>query len=131
MIAAIRTVVLGLDEEKAVLVGRCLGDGECERAECCHDFHSSIWFDLFSDRLKSRGRLSAGNLGGTDLGKRKRSEEHTSELQSLMRISYAVFCLKKKKNKTYNKAIKQDKHKNITNIKLRQQFKLDNKYVKN
>src|SRR3546814_8131974 len=30
-----------------------------------------------------------------------RSEEHTSELQSLMRISYAVFCLKKKKKKTY------------------------------
>src|SRR3546814_5623555 len=29
---------------------------------------------------------------------KKRSEEHTSELQSLMRISYAVFCLKKKKN---------------------------------
>src|SRR3546814_9241268 len=33
---------------------------------------------------------------------RKRSEEHTSELQSLMRISYAVFCLKKK-NKERNK----------------------------
>src|SRR3546814_1777159 len=31
-----------------------------------------------------------------------RSEEHTSELQSLMRISYAVFCLKKKKEDTYN-----------------------------
>src|SRR3546814_1779622 len=31
-----------------------------------------------------------------------RSEEHTSELQSLMRISYAVFCLKKKKKITYN-----------------------------
>src|SRR3546814_4072274 len=30
-----------------------------------------------------------------------RSEEHTSELQSLMRISYAVFCLKKKKNATH------------------------------
>src|SRR3546814_6363337 len=30
-----------------------------------------------------------------------RSEEHTSELQSLMRISYAVFCLKKKKQKKY------------------------------
>src|SRR3546814_1123361 len=30
----------------------------------------------------------------------QRSEEHTSELQSLMRISYAVFCLKKKKTKT-------------------------------
>src|SRR3546814_2718291 len=37
----------------------------------------------------------------------ERSEEHTSELQSLMRISYAVFCLKKKKNK------KQDQRQNI------------------
>src|SRR3546814_2646463 len=33
----------------------------------------------------------------------KRSEEHTSELQSLMRISYAVFCLKKKKKETKRK----------------------------
>src|SRR3546814_5535916 len=33
-------------------------------------------------------------------GTKRRSEEHTSELQSLMRISYAVFCLKKKKNKS-------------------------------
>src|SRR3546814_2849474 len=32
----------------------------------------------------------------------ERSEEHTSELQSLMRISYAVFCLKKKKNQHTN-----------------------------
>src|SRR3546814_6557486 len=32
----------------------------------------------------------------------QRSEEHTSELQSLMRISYAVFCLNKKKNTYYN-----------------------------
>src|SRR3546814_1652341 len=45
----------------------------------------------------------------TDQGHRqeaRRSEEHTSELQSLMRISYAVFCLKKKK---------QQKHKNSKN----------------
>src|SRR3546814_3716133 len=35
-----------------------------------------------------------------------RSEEHTSELQSLMRISYAVFCLKKKKKKKYIKQAK-------------------------
>src|SRR3546814_8035400 len=35
--------------------------------------------------------------GGHDIG--RRSEEHTSELQSLMRISYAVFCLKKKKQR--------------------------------
>src|SRR3546814_7695858 len=33
-------------------------------------------------------------------GREDRSEEHTSELQSLMRISYAVFCLKKKKKNT-------------------------------
>src|SRR3546814_5228298 len=37
---------------------------------------------------------------GADEGN-KRSEEHTSELQSLMRISYAVFCLKKKTKKHY------------------------------
>src|SRR3546814_9944400 len=36
---------------------------------------------------------------------RSRSEEHTSELQSLMRISYAVFCLKKKKHKLDDKCI--------------------------
>src|SRR3546814_10807798 len=36
------------------------------------------------------------------LGRTERSEEHTSELQSLMRISYAVFCLKKKKITTHS-----------------------------
>src|SRR3546814_7970633 len=36
-----------------------------------------------------------------------RSEEHTSELQSLMRISYAVFCLKKKKNKNRQIPVRQ------------------------
>src|SRR3546814_1609520 len=36
-------------------------------------------------------------IGAGMYGARRRSEEHTSELQSLMRISYAVFCLKKKK----------------------------------
>src|SRR3546814_3729578 len=39
---------------------------------------------------------SSGHRGGQV--RRSRSEEHTSELQSLMRISYAVFCLKKKTN---------------------------------
>src|SRR3546814_1285138 len=37
----------------------------------------------------------------------RRSEEHTSELQSLMRISYAVFCLKKKKELITNEKLKQ------------------------
>src|SRR3546814_9304008 len=39
-------------------------------------------------------------------GQRRRSEEHTSELQSLMRISYAVFCLKKKKKENNNRHLK-------------------------
>src|SRR3546814_4422872 len=43
-------------------------------------------------RLAVPGILDKAGIGGG-----KRSEEHTSELQSLMRISYAVFCLKKKK----------------------------------
>src|SRR3546814_1330225 len=38
-----------------------------------------------------------GNYGNAFIAYAGRSEEHTSELQSLMRISYAVFCLKKKK----------------------------------
>src|SRR3546814_1507404 len=45
----------------------------------------------------------------------KRSEEHTSELQSLMRISYAVFCLKKKKKS--NKSIKQKYARTLLHIR--------------
>src|SRR3546814_6061813 len=43
------------------------------------------------------------DLSGAGAG--PRSEEHTSELQSLMRISYAVFCLKKKNKKIKNKTL--------------------------
>src|SRR3546814_1264558 len=55
-----------------------------------------------------RAQLEPDNAGADDqqLARhlvQRRSEEHTSELQSLMRISYAVFCLKKKnKNKSQN-----------------------------
>src|SRR3546814_7298044 len=47
-------------------------------------------------RATARRRDPAGRIGRSES---LRSEEHTSELQSLMRISYAVFCLKKKKTK--------------------------------
>src|SRR3546814_3293372 len=53
-------------------------------------------------RLRSRPRvpLLAGGVGRAGAAEAApRSEEHTSELQSLMRISYAVFCLKKKTTK--------------------------------
>src|SRR3546814_13250645 len=58
---------------------------------------------LFAVHLNPRGDAVAVGEFGTvlvsgDGGQSWRSEEHTSELQSLMRISYAVFCLKKKKN---------------------------------
>src|SRR3546814_10835738 len=64
------------------------------------------------------GTKAAGSAGRAGFGARRtaatlrctaRSEEHTSELQSLMRISYAVFCLKKKKNKIITKHIQQPK----------------------
>src|SRR3546814_340219 len=53
-------------------------------------------------RLRDLFEKTEGCGCGTDasLARTFRSEEHTSELQSLMRISYAVFCLKKKKQKT-------------------------------
>src|SRR3546814_7547463 len=47
-------------------------------------------------RIRRRAALAIARFG--------RSEEHTSELQSLMRISYAVFCLKKKKKKYKNQS---------------------------
>src|SRR3546814_10339561 len=50
---------------------------------CGHDTHMTAW-------IGAARRLAAM--------KDQRSEEHTSELQSLVRISYAVFCLKKKKS---------------------------------
>src|SRR3546814_4520141 len=43
--------------------------------------------------------------GGSEMIRACRSEEHTSELQSLMRISYAVFCVKKQKKKKEQKQI--------------------------
>src|SRR3546814_3418486 len=48
---------------------------------------------------EATANLAAMNAAGPHPWQLSRSEEHTSELQSLMRISYAVFCLKKKKKK--------------------------------
>src|SRR3546814_8575323 len=89
---------------------------------------------LFRSRaLAARGMLEAvtysftdgrfaGLFGGGDLRLANpisaeldvmRSEEHTSELQSLMRISYAVFCLKKKKKTTKTRR-RQTRHNTLT-----------------
>src|SRR3546814_10083098 len=53
----------------------------------------------FANQLRDEGRSVAEAI----VESATRSEEHTSELQSLMRISYAVFCLKKKKKKNTKK----------------------------
>src|SRR3546814_9361518 len=52
-------------------------------------------------------------------GRAARSEEHTSELQSLMRISYAVFCLKKKKK---DKKKHKTKHNNLMEMKSKKKI---------
>src|SRR3546814_3723716 len=56
-------------------------------------------FEHLGDAGLDHRRRGAGVVD-VDRDDRRRSEEHTSELQSLMRISYAVFCLKKKKRPT-------------------------------
>src|SRR3546814_8102105 len=61
--------------------------------------------------LPARALPRTDRLASTDQRTARRSEEHTSELQSLMRISYAVFCLKKK----INKPNIHDKHNNTLN----------------
>src|SRR3546814_3627809 len=53
-------------------------------------------------QIETRWSATICALVDRGLGVSIRSEEHTSELQSLMRISYAVFCLKKKKNNNHS-----------------------------
>src|SRR3546814_7679861 len=55
-------------------------------------------FVVVRNRAEVNGRPRPSRDAGRAL---RRSEEHTSELQSLMRISYAVFCLKKKKTNNH------------------------------
>src|SRR3546814_11822558 len=71
---------------------RSLGQGRADREDarrdrCDADQHSDAGAFAHHDRGHAREVAQ----------ERRRSEEHTSELQSLMRISYAVFCLKKKR----------------------------------
>src|SRR3546814_10614825 len=63
-------------------------------------FHPPFGHALAGVLARVEPHLLRAGAGGeiVDRSPVERSEEHTSELQSLMRISYAVFCLKKKKN---------------------------------
>src|SRR3546814_6457324 len=78
---------------------------------------------LLALRRRHRRWRGEGLVRGARLLRQLRSEEHTSELQSLMRISYAVFCLKKKKQITNTHYQTQEIFKNIriqTNLKKKQ-----------
>src|SRR3546814_3929791 len=88
------TLFRSLDRHQERLVLRTVG----LRNRAVHRFHQRqdrLLADLVVLALQRRQRRALHDRNVV------RSEEHTSELQSLMRISYAVFCLKKKK--THNK----------------------------
>src|SRR3546814_1875963 len=69
-------------------------DGCC--CFCCWRSQSSTAWRFALASALAGSSCSAWSYAAIACGHSQRSEEHTSELQSLMRISYAVFCLKKK-----------------------------------
>src|SRR3546814_3153445 len=96
---------LALDRERALRTSRpsiSLPDSPTFRPTPCAKTCSRLWK---VGKCISRRRAFADDSTTALVGrsvKEQRSEEHTSELQSLMRISYAVFCLKKKTIKRDN-----------------------------
>src|SRR3546814_10191798 len=83
----------GEDWQKEVFL-RAIVDGRWTGTMCLTEPHCGSDLGL----LKTRAEPQADGSYAITGTKIFRSEEHTSELQSLMRISYAVFCLKNKKN---------------------------------
>src|SRR3546814_10229825 len=63
------------------------------------DLWSAAFALTYRAELRAERKSRAGSIVDHEPERYRRSEEHTSELQSLMRISYAVFCLKKKNKK--------------------------------
>src|SRR3546814_4562260 len=85
-----------------VLLGRapitdCLAPGAAEGTAACERDTEGTSNALYGGATPTD---NSGRLSYVQIRYSGRSEEHTSELQSLMRISYAVFCLKKKKQNT-------------------------------
>src|SRR3546814_3546487 len=97
-------------KQRVGTVQRCLADGDAHAAAEVHKmtFAQKGTFKARPHPLRKerrfgerhRPRQCDGELSTPETGDQRafRSEEHTSELQSLMRISYAVFCLKTKKH---------------------------------
>src|SRR3546814_7614663 len=91
---------IGIGEEFAT-VGRLRGEAAARCVEGVRRISGCLRHCMAHRGVVHPGHrlLSGGRLFGLRHGV-ARSEEHTSELQSLMRISYAVFCLKKKTHNT-------------------------------
>src|SRR3546814_1995566 len=76
------------------------GDTTCDPNADNRVCVTAHWLPWRSTTLKCVVQAGVRGSSLSPMFDRRRSEEHTSELQSLMRNSYAVFCLKKKKNST-------------------------------
>src|SRR3546814_2365339 len=81
------------DQLRRIRLSARIGCGGRDRAAACVGRAAAVTRAAGLPRCRDRAGVPALAGGVND---RRRSEEHTSELQSLMRISYAVFCLKKK-----------------------------------
>src|SRR3546814_10275503 len=95
----VRNMLISVPHRNATLADLFKGHSteQKDKAESLLDF-----VGLYQKRHLISGELSFGQQKLLEFAMalmNERSEEHTSELQSLMRISYAVFCLKKKTNK--------------------------------
>src|SRR3546814_2354924 len=96
------TIVLDLEDGETREVG-------IERLHLEQDAGKSI-----HDQHPTQSYIDLNRSGVALMEIVSRSEEHTSELQSLMRISYAVFCLKKKKKKTKKQLLHTNMGRRIT-----------------
>src|SRR3546814_5689074 len=83
-------------------------DGDRRRDDRGADAFHRLRIGVRRHRLAADMEADAERVGGLARRHQQRSEEHTSELQSLMRISYAVFCLKKKKTYKNKRETKQN-----------------------
>src|SRR3546814_8547838 len=86
------------DGHRVVFAGAAQGGMDLRQAVTGHT-HEQMVFGVIIDPIgRDRRAGEPAGAGGARVGEGVvRSEDHTSELQSLMRISYAVFCLKNKK----------------------------------
>src|SRR3546814_10589257 len=92
--------IQGVDEYGGYCLAICASIGFSQAAYEKAHIRISVLTDMLPTRLRACCDIFA-LLMLTAMAIILRSEEHTSELQSLIRISYAVFCLKKKKTNTH------------------------------